>query len=104
MMLLFRAQIGRQGIHGADQIRDTVEGRPASSVPGARLQPLAHNISDFDTLRSRDSASICATSDSGNRTVSVFMQRVYDTNGSRARQRDVLDGMRDVDLVGRCAR
>src|SRR3989442_2175208 len=43
MMLLPRAEIGRQAIHGADQIHDTVEGRLAS-FPGARLQPLAPNI------------------------------------------------------------
>src|SRR5258707_15845043 len=37
--------------------------------------------SDFDSLRRRDSASIWATRDSGNRTVNVFMTPSYYITG-----------------------
>src|SRR5437016_8787870 len=46
----------------------------------------SRTTSDFEILRSRDSASIWATRASGRRTVSVFMRRVYYGAGSSARQ------------------
>ena len=46
----------------------------------------SRTTSDFEHLRPRDSASISATSGSGNRTVIVFMEGVYYNGGSSARQ------------------
>src|SRR5437016_5992821 len=43
----------------------------------ARPRRRSRTTSDRDILRRRDSASICATSASGNRTVRVFMWPAY---------------------------
>lgn len=53
---------------------------PCSSVLVSR----SRTTSDFDSLRRRDSASIWATRTSGNRTVKVFMERMYCTIGIAA--------------------
>jgi hypothetical protein len=42
--------------------------------------------SDFETLRPRDSSSMSATSDSGSRTVSDFMKKLYYDTVIYARQ------------------
>jgi hypothetical protein len=44
---------------------------------------------DFEILRPRDSASMSATSSSGNRTVRLFMKELYYTSGRCARQAKV---------------
>lgn len=54
----------------------------SSAGGGRRVDPEAsrsrsRTTSDFEILRTRDSASMSATSGSGNRTVSVFMSVVY---------------------------
>jgi hypothetical protein len=46
----------------------------------------SRTTSDLEHLRPRDSASISATSGSGNRTVIVFILRMYYNAGSTARQ------------------
>jgi hypothetical protein len=48
----------------------------------------SRTTSDFEIFRPRDSASISATSGSGNRTVRVFTQIVYYTTGGSAIQTD----------------
>jgi len=47
--------------------------------------------SDFESLRARDSASMSATSGSGNRTVRVFMGSLYYRSGRGAIRGEVTD-------------
>jgi len=56
--------------------------------------------SDFDILRSRDSASISATRRSGRRTVRVFTERLYygPANAAIRRQLRECHGMLEVPL------
>src|SRR6266480_2086178 len=55
----------------------------ASSKAGGRRRDFpapvsrSRTTSDFDSFRRRDSASISATTDSGNRTVNVFIAALY---------------------------
>src|SRR5438874_13836884 len=62
---------------------------PTASCSRSRM------TSDFEILRPRDSASISATSDSGNRTVRLFIAPVYYVSATPARHTlvSVLDGI-----------
>jgi len=51
---------------------------------------------DFEILRPRDSASMSATSGSGNRTVRLFMKQLYYISGRCARQPKETERYREV--------
>src|SRR5882724_4127896 len=64
----------------------------------------SRTTSDFEILRPRDSASISATSGSGNRTVRVFMETAYYMSGDDAIRGTAEPGVRSApswrDLAG----
>jgi hypothetical protein len=63
----------RQAVDRTDNVGNRVEQRrPTLARPAGPSQALAYHIG-FDNPRRLDSASIWATSASGNRTVKVFM-------------------------------
>ena len=78
-----------------------LEARAGIDLPSARVADSRSRItSDFVTLRARDSASIWATSASGNRTVRVFIRAIVLRDWQR---RNTALGSRAASAMGRTA-